>query len=297
MTRTVVGSFDTLDHARDVIDALHVMGVAHGDVSLVTHDAAGRLSAGREPAGASRERDLPAGGDVAGDAATAAGRGAIAGSVLGGGAGLIAGLVGLAVPGLGPLRAAGPIVAAMAGASLGALAGGLVGGLRQVGVSDVDAEYYAEAVRRGGVLVVVRAPQAQAKEVAATMHRHGAIDIESRVAAWQASGWKGAEARPSPWARELAEAGRRADAGTGTAVPDPRSGGMTGTPLRAGTPAPGTGGGRPPGLTGTTRASEHPNLGTGSDRPGVDTRSHDHSRRTDRSGAAADGDPAEGSGG
>ncbi len=336
MTKTVVGSFDTFEHARDVVAALGGMGVRHGDVNLVANDAAGRLAAGRAGAGGTatsavgavsgggtaRDADSSEGGDMADSAAVSAGRGAVAGGVIGGAAGLIASLAGLTVPGIGPLVAAGPIAAALAGAGVGAVAGGLIGGLRQVGVSDADAESYAEAVRRGGALVIVRADDTRAEGVADAMRRHGAIDIESRVAAWRESGWSGFDANAQPYSHEEIERERLAHR-TGAGVPvaalrtdeaalrgddvDLRSGSTGGTPLAPGArvgsgldPRPRLGaetvGGSTvatgPGTDGTVAgrtvggaglSTEHPSLGAGSDRPGVDTRAREPVH-TDRAG-------------
>ena len=109
--------------------------------------------------------------------------------MLGGAAGLVVGLMGLAIPGIGPIVAAGPIAAALAGAGVGAVAGGLIGGLTGVGVSEDDASYYAESVRRGGALVTVRADDSRADEAASLMRNHGAVDIERRVEQWKQEGW------------------------------------------------------------------------------------------------------------
>lgn len=340
MTKTVVGSFESFDHARNVVAAIGDIGVQPGDVNVVAHDTAGRFAGGRDASAPSDPTDgaLPDGAAASsptGDTATetsgtagSAGRGALAGGMIGGTAGLIAGLAGLALPGVGPLVAAGPIAAALTGAGLGAIAGGLIGGLRAIGVSDTDAEYYAEAVRRGGALVVVKADDARAPSIADTMRRHGAIDIESRVAAWRASGWTGFDADAEPYTREQLEREQLAyrtgggmpqaiDRGVGS---DLRSGDLRGTPI-AGTPmstdasgasvppsspAPAvgaaavTGGATRTGssvTTGTTglgsgsvRTSEHPNIGAGSERPGVDPRSREHARRS-RMDAGHDASP------
>ena len=69
---------------------------------------------------------------------------------------LLAGLGLLAIPGVGPVVAAGWLVATAAGAAAGGLTGGIVGALTQAGVSDEDAQVYAEGVRRGGTLVTAR---------------------------------------------------------------------------------------------------------------------------------------------
>src|SRR6185437_6379315 len=79
-------------------------------------------------------------------------------------------------------------------AAAGAVTGGVVGGALIVrppdmGVSGPDAEYYAEAVRRGGALVTVRADDARADRTAEIMRSHGAIDIERRAEQWRERGW------------------------------------------------------------------------------------------------------------
>src|SRR5206468_9674400 len=115
--------------------------------------------------------------------------GAVTGGVVGGAAGLAASLMGLAIPGIGPIIAAGPIVAALTGAGVGAVAGGLIGGLTDLGVSEEHAQYYAESVRRGGALVTVPSDAARTDELTRTMQRHGATDNNKRPETWRTSGW------------------------------------------------------------------------------------------------------------
>jgi hypothetical protein len=159
--------------------------------------------------------------------------GAVTGGVVGGAAGLAASLMGLAIPGIGPIIAAGPIVSLLTGAGVGAVAGGLIGGLTDMGVSRADAEYYAEAVRRGGALVTVRADDARAERAAEIMRSHGAIDIERRVERWRQGGWSGYDEKAQPYtpadlAREEDLYGER-DRETGLA-----SGAPTGGPVTSG---------------------------------------------------------------
>lgn len=136
--------------------------------------------------------------DVVDDASGAA-TGAVTGGVVGGAAGLAASLMGLAIPGIGPIIAAGPIVATLSGAGVGAVAGGLIGGLTDMGVSKTDAEYYAESVRRGGALVTVRADDSRAERAAEIMRAHGAIDIERRAEQWRDRGWTGWNETTEPY--------------------------------------------------------------------------------------------------
>jgi hypothetical protein len=149
--------------------------------------------------GLDRKRDND--GDAADDASGAA-TGAVTGGVVGGAAGLAASLMGLAIPGIGPIIAAGPIVATLSGAGVGAVAGGLIGGLTDMGVSKTDAEYYAESVRRGGALVTVRADDTRAERAAEIMREHGAIDIERRAEQWRQRGWTGWNDQAQPYTPE-----------------------------------------------------------------------------------------------
>lgn len=81
---------------------------------------------------------------------------------------------------------------AMAGAGIGALTGGLIGGLANLGVPEEEARYYADAVRRGGIIVTVAVDKAaQAATVVAIMKRHGAVDIDQRDSEWKKQEWKG----------------------------------------------------------------------------------------------------------
>ena len=89
--------------------------------------------------------------------------GAITGSVIGGTLGLLAGIGTLAIPGLGPLIAAGPIMAALGGTAAGAAAGGVVGALVGLGIPEEEAKVYEERLKAGGYLVAV---QVQNNEVA-----------------------------------------------------------------------------------------------------------------------------------
>jgi predicted glutamine amidotransferase len=79
------------------------------------------------------------------------------------------------------------------GLGVGAAVGGVVGALVDVGVPKEHAAYYAEGVRRGGTLVVVRALETDVEDVTDIMRRHEPVDIEQRAAEWRAAGWAGLE--------------------------------------------------------------------------------------------------------
>ncbi len=185
MAKTIVGSFDSFEEAQEVVRDLQQRGYSRDDISVIANDAAGKYS--NQPAGGGSTRSDPA--STVSDTGASTATGAAAGGVLGGAAGLVVGLMGLAIPGIGPIVAAGPIAAALAGAGVGAVAGGLIGGLTGVGVSEDDAGYYAESVRRGGALVTVRADDSRAEDAASVMRSHGAVDIERRAEQWKQQGW------------------------------------------------------------------------------------------------------------
>jgi len=176
MAKTIVGSFDSFDEAQRVARELMDEGYAGSDINVVASNIRGEF----------REDERVKVVDTH-NATT----GAVAGGVLGGAAGLAVSLMGLTVPGLGPIIAAGPLAATLSGAGAGVVAGGLIGGLTELGVSKPDAEYYAEAVRRGGALVTVRADDDAADRAVDIMREHGAVDIDKRASRWREKGWTG----------------------------------------------------------------------------------------------------------
>ena len=164
--RTIAHVFQTYAEATRVVQALESAGIPHSDISIVSGDKSvtntGYDSMGTSGTGTGTGLTS---GDPEQGAATGGGTGATIGTVLGGGAGLLAGIGSLAIPGIGPLVAAGWLVAALTGAGVGAAAGGLLGSLTGAGVSEADAHTYQEGVNSGGTLVTVRADDAQAAHV------------------------------------------------------------------------------------------------------------------------------------
>jgi hypothetical protein len=188
MIKTVVGSFDTISHAAAAARELRAAGFIEGDVNIVANNVQGATP--DTAVTNARAEDEEAHG-----AAT----GALAGGALGGAAGLAVSLMGLAVPGIGPILAAGPIAAALAGAGAGAIAGGLIGALADLGIPETEAEFYAEAVRRGAALVTVRTDLARTEEAEDIMRKGGAFDIEDRVLQWKSTGWTGYSPSATPY--------------------------------------------------------------------------------------------------
>jgi hypothetical protein len=199
MAKTVVGLFDTAAEAQSVVQELINSGFQRNDISLVANDAKGEYANYRE---ASREV-----GATGSSTAEGAGAGAVGGGVLGGVFGLLVGVGALAIPGIGPVLAAGPLAAALGaagastlvGAGIGAAAGGIIGALVGAGIPEEDAGFYAEGVRRGGTLVLVKSSDDMAQRAYDAMRRYGAVDVDERSGSWRTSGWKGFDANAEPY--------------------------------------------------------------------------------------------------
>ena len=192
MTKVISRLFNTYDRAEQAVRDLEAAGVPHGDISIVANNADSWYSGNGN--GKRVDRD----GDGVDDRAEAAGAGAGIGATVGGAAGLLAGLGLLAIPGVGPVVAAGWLAAMAAGAATGGVAGGIVGALTQAGVSDDDAQLYAEGVRRGGTLVTARVADAAAAKLEAILDRSAlrAGDVRS---AYAKSGWKRFDPTSKPY--------------------------------------------------------------------------------------------------
>lgn len=189
--KTVVGTYDNIQTAYAVANDLINAGFSRSDISVVANDAKNEYSAYVD------DRYVEAGGD---DVAKGAGIGA----AIGGLGGLLVGLGALAIPGVGPVIAAGPLLAALTGAGVGAVTGGIVGALIDLGIPDEEAHIYSEGLRRGHVLVIAQVPDASANAVTRIMERPGLVDIHRQADTWRASGWKSFEATP-----DTVVAGRR----------------------------------------------------------------------------------------
>lgn len=197
--RTVVALYDRFEDAQQAVQALHDSGFRREDINMVARDIDGNYSRDLN-----QRQVVDTGQEVSDGAATGAGIGA----VLGGLGGLLVGLGALAIPGIGPVIAAGPIITTLAGAGVGAVAGGIVGALVDLGIPEEHAQYYAEGIRRGGTLVVVRADDAQAEMARNVMNRFNPVDIENRVETWRQGHWTGFDQNSQPIGSEQMEFNR-----------------------------------------------------------------------------------------
>ena len=167
--RTIAHVYPTYAEAARVVSSLESAGIPHSDISIVSGDKTHSSANYGAAAGTADTNTGLTSGDPEQGAATGAGTGASLGTVLGGGAGLLAGIGALAIPGIGPIVAAGWLVAALTGAGVGAAAGGLLGSLTGAGISEADAQTYQEGVSSGGTLVTVRVDDGQAAHVEQVM--------------------------------------------------------------------------------------------------------------------------------
>jgi len=162
-----------------VVAELERSGTPHSDISIIANNDTNWFNQD----GSKRiDRDA----DGTDDRVEGASKGAGIGATLGGVAGLLAGLGMLAIPGIGPVVAAGWLASTAAMAVAGGATGGLIGALTQSGVGEEDARAYAEGVRRGGTLVTVRVPDADQKHVEAIMERFSPMNTNPTGAAHQA---------------------------------------------------------------------------------------------------------------
>src|SRR6478672_10513996 len=144
MTATITRLYDDYATASQAVTSLESAGVPQSDISIVSNNSDNWYS--NKSGKVDRDRD---GVD---DRAEGAAKGAGIGATVGGVAGLLAGLGMIAIPGIGPVVAAGWLASTAAVAAAGGVTGGILGALTEMGVSNEDAHVYAEGVRRGGTL-------------------------------------------------------------------------------------------------------------------------------------------------
>jgi hypothetical protein len=149
--------------AISIVERLKAAGFSSNDISVLFPDKAGTKDFAHE-----QHTKAPEG------AATGAGTG----GVLGGALGWLVGIGALAIPGLGPFIAAGPIMAALSGAAAGAALGGLTGALIGMGIPEYEAKRYEGKVKEGNVLISVHAEDSTERNRAKTIFEEaGAEDI------------------------------------------------------------------------------------------------------------------------
>ena len=163
--RAVFGIYHTSVAAERGVDTLIAAGFPSAEISVLLPDNRGTQEFAHQ-----KETKAPEG--------TAAG--ATAGGLVGGALGVLAGIGALAIPGIGPLIAAGPIVAGLAGLGVGGAVGGLFGALVGMGIPEYEAKRYEGRVKKGGILLSVHSDDSnwtkKAKEI---LEQTGAEDVSS----------------------------------------------------------------------------------------------------------------------
>ncbi|UVC12376.1 hypothetical protein IHQ71_30690 (plasmid) [Rhizobium sp. TH2] len=182
--RTVTGLFDNYRDAESAVSRLESAGIVADDISIVSNNGDGRYT------------------DES-NAAEGAGTGAGIGALVGGTGGLLTGLGLMAIPGVGPVVAAGWLAAtavgAVAGAAVGGATGGIVGALTEEGVSESEAHVYAEGVRRGGTLVTARVDDSRYAEVDGILKGESWVDPVARRRSYEQEGWTGFDPTRDPY--------------------------------------------------------------------------------------------------
>src|ERR1700691_2307954 len=164
----VFGIYPTRMSAENAVDALKAANFRNSDISVLLPEGPG--APGTKDFAHEKNTKAPEG------ATTGVGTGA----VLGGALGWLLGIGALAIPGLGPFIAAGPIMAALAGAGVGGAVGGLTGALIGMGIPEYEAKRYEGRVKNGGILLSVHSDSSEeTKRAKLILEATGPQDISS----------------------------------------------------------------------------------------------------------------------
>ena len=165
MSKSVFGLIDNERQAESIVSELKSAGFSNNDISVLFPDKSGTRDFAHE-----QHTKAPEG----------AAAGAGTGGILGGALGWLAGIGSLAIPGLGPFIAAGPIIAAIAGAGAGGAVGGVLGALVGFGIPEYEAKRYVGRIKAGGILLSVHCDNSdwtgRAKRI---LEQTGAEDVSS----------------------------------------------------------------------------------------------------------------------
>ncbi len=167
MSKAVIGIVRTMSQAETIVTELKETGFFMSDISVLFPNKSGTKDFAHE-----HNTKAP-------EAAVA---GVGAGGVLGGTLGLLAGIGALAIPGLGPFIAAGPILAALSGAAAGAAVGGVAGALVGFGIPEYEAKVYEGKIKSGNLLIAVHTDDSEMRKVADKVLRQNGAESVSTVA-------------------------------------------------------------------------------------------------------------------
>jgi uncharacterized membrane protein len=153
--KVVIGVFRSKREAEEAVSQLRTQGFSNQEINIVSKQGQNQT-------------------EYAEDDIT---DGALTGGTIGGIGGLLLGAGALAIPGLGPIVAVGPIAAALSGAVVGGIAGGLI----DWGIPEEVSKRYENSVRQGGILAVIRTSDNSVNQAAAILRQNGAQDVESHA--------------------------------------------------------------------------------------------------------------------
>ncbi len=165
MSKAVFGIATTYAQAETIVDSLKIAGFSNNDISVLLPDKEGTRDFAHE-----KNTKAPEG------AAAGAGTGGVVGGVLG----WLVGIGSLAIPGVGPFVAAGPIMAALSGAAVGSAVGGLTGALVGLGIPEFEAKRYEGKLKEGNILISVHSEDSKETDRAEQILKNAnAQDISS----------------------------------------------------------------------------------------------------------------------
>jgi len=155
-TQTVIGVFDSREQAETAVNEMRQQGFTTNEISVLAKQT--KAQASQQEGGTDSIAD-----------------GVATGSTIGGVGGLMAAAGALAIPGIGPIVALGPIAAALSGA----VAGGVAGGLVDYGIPDESGKKYESRIQEGKVLAVIHSEAAKVTQAAQILQQRGAKDVET----------------------------------------------------------------------------------------------------------------------
>lgn len=163
MSKAVIGIAKTQEQAETIVTRLKNAGILTTDISVLLPDRSGSRDFAHE-----HNTKAPEGATIGGSA----------GGIAGGTLGLLAGIGALAIPGVGPFIAAGPLMAALSGAAVGAAIGGVAGALVGLGIPEYEAKQYESKVKDGNILISVHThDKDEAKNIKKVMEDSMAADV------------------------------------------------------------------------------------------------------------------------
>jgi len=191
---TIVAVYDHFDAANKAVQDLTNDGFARDDIGFAVNNSQ------RKGEYSNLEAHVDKYEDVTGP------EGGVFGGIVGGIAGAAVVLTTIVIPGLGPILAAGPLAALLGGATgaviggtAGALSGGVAASFIHLGISDDEADHYAEAIRRGNAVVTVTAKDDnQAALITDILRRYQPINLKRKADEWRQKGWQGFDPNAEP---------------------------------------------------------------------------------------------------